>query len=302
MVLQEHDWDVEEALQVLEMFSDTGLEMAPLLIFMLGLVVSLIQNVYFSLSDISSFESESKTTSSKEKTTNDEEMKQNNNKMTNGEEPEGLISCISETEESDSDATEDSDEENDPKNRKSSESSIKLGPVFTWLSTKSETVSSEKEIKTSSSPKPSSTSSETKTVPRFTSESSIAKKQVAERKSKAHSSNEPISSEDELDDEDDVASSEFGDSDEDLDASEGLTETKKEILRFFKDASIDELTLISGCSVKKAQKIVEMRPFDSWDMLVSTVNQGVKSSIECTAFVHVLSPFVKNITSHSANY
>ncbi|RVE68105.1 hypothetical protein OJAV_G00088450 [Oryzias javanicus] len=244
LVLQEHDWDVEEALQVLEMFSDT---------------------------DVSSFESENKKTSSKEKTTNNEEMKQQNNKQTNGEEPEGLICCISETEDSSTDATEDSDEENDPKNSKSS---IKLGPVFTWLSTKSESVSSEKEIKTSSSPKPSSTSSETKIVPRFTSESSIAQKQVAERKIKAHSSNEPISSEDELDDDDDAASSDFGDSDEELDATEGLTETKKEILRFFRDASIDELTLISGCSVKKAQKIVEMRPFDSWETLCDVFHKG----------------------------
>ncbi|KAF6729732.1 SWI/SNF-related matrix-associated actin-dependent regulator of chromatin subfamily A containing DEAD/H box 1 [Oryzias melastigma] len=100
---------------------------------------------------------------------------------------------------------------------------------------------------------------ETKTVPRFTSESSIAKKQVAERKSKAHSSNEPISSEDELDDEDDVASSEFGDSDEDLDASEGLTETKKEILPcdvFNKENGLSEALLLGCKVVLKERKVV----------------------------------------------
>uniref|UniRef100_A0A3P9HKK4 DNA helicase n=1 Tax=Oryzias latipes TaxID=8090 RepID=A0A3P9HKK4_ORYLA len=252
MVLQEHDWNAEEALQVLEMFSDTD------------------------VSSSKSVESENMKTLSKDGTTSSEETKRNHNNKTNGEwkEPEDLISCISETEDSSTDATEDSEEETDPKNRKSSESKIKVGAVFSWLSKKSDSVSSEKEIKSSSSPKPSSTSSVTKAKPRFASESSIAQKQVAERKIKAHSSNEPISSEDESDDEDEAVSSDFGDSDEERDENRGLTETKKEILQFFQDASIDELTLISGCSIKKAQRIVELRPFDTWEMLCDVFHKG----------------------------
>uniref|UniRef100_A0A673WLJ8 DNA helicase n=1 Tax=Salmo trutta TaxID=8032 RepID=A0A673WLJ8_SALTR len=44
-----------------------------------------------------------------------------------------------------------------------------------------------------------------------------------------------------------------------------------QILRFFQEASLDELSLISGCSVKKAQRIVELRPFNEWEDLVSGI-------------------------------
>uniref|UniRef100_A0A3B4A944 SWI/SNF-related matrix-associated actin-dependent regulator of chromatin subfamily A containing DEAD/H box 1 n=1 Tax=Periophthalmus magnuspinnatus TaxID=409849 RepID=A0A3B4A944_9GOBI len=70
------------------------------------------------------------------------------------------------------------------------------------------------------------------------------------------------------DEEEDDDSSEFDDSDEELE-TKGPSDTKTEILRFFNEATVDELTLISGCSLKKAQKITELRPFDSWDTLVS---------------------------------
>uniref|UniRef100_A0A8C7V3V9 DNA helicase n=1 Tax=Oncorhynchus mykiss TaxID=8022 RepID=A0A8C7V3V9_ONCMY len=43
---------------------------------------------------------------------------------------------------------------------------------------------------------------------------------------------------------------------------------KGQILRFFQEASLDELSLISGCSAKKAQRIVELRPFNEWENLV----------------------------------
>lgn len=41
------------------------------------------------------------------------------------------------------------------------------------------------------------------------------------------------------------------------------------ILSFLQEASQDELTLIPGCSLKKAQKIAELRPFNSWEALFS---------------------------------
>ncbi|XP_018613809.1 SWI/SNF-related matrix-associated actin-dependent regulator of chromatin subfamily A containing DEAD/H box 1A [Scleropages formosus] len=42
---------------------------------------------------------------------------------------------------------------------------------------------------------------------------------------------------------------------------------KAQILSFFQEASVDELSLITSCSAKKAQRIVELRPFSSWQAL-----------------------------------
>ncbi|XP_035378006.1 SWI/SNF-related matrix-associated actin-dependent regulator of chromatin subfamily A containing DEAD/H box 1A isoform X2 [Electrophorus electricus] len=39
---------------------------------------------------------------------------------------------------------------------------------------------------------------------------------------------------------------------------------KDQIVQFLQEASLDELTLISGCSLKKAQKISALRPFKTW--------------------------------------
>uniref|UniRef100_A0A671UCB7 DNA helicase n=1 Tax=Sparus aurata TaxID=8175 RepID=A0A671UCB7_SPAAU len=91
---------------------------------------------------------------------------------------------------------------------------------------------------------------------------------AAESKQKARASNEHVSSEGETEDEEDTISSEFEDSDNELDTKGGMTDLKKGIIKFFQNASIDELSLIAGCSVKKAQKILELRPFDSWQSLV----------------------------------
>lgn len=57
------------------------------------------------------------------------------------------------------------------------------------------------------------------------------------------------------------------DSDSDQ-SDETLSKLKSEILSFFQTASVDELTLIAGCSLKKAQKITELRPFKTWKDLV----------------------------------
>lgn len=47
-----------------------------------------------------------------------------------------------------------------------------------------------------------------------------------------------------------------------------LTAQQKQILDFFQEASLEELSLIEGCSAKKAQKIMELRPFRKWRHLV----------------------------------
>lgn len=51
--------------------------------------------------------------------------------------------------------------------------------------------------------------------------------------------------------------------DEDLNEEEMVT-----ILSFFNDCSLQELTSVPTLSAKKAEKIIKMRPFDSWSDLV----------------------------------
>lgn len=48
---------------------------------------------------------------------------------------------------------------------------------------------------------------------------------------------------------------------------------KGKILHFLQDASIGELTLIPQCSQKKAQKITELRPFNSWEALFTKMSK-----------------------------
>ena len=40
------------------------------------------------------------------------------------------------------------------------------------------------------------------------------------------------------------------------------------VLDFFNVAKVDELTVMNGCSRKKAAAIIKMRPFSDWDELV----------------------------------
>lgn len=63
---------------------------------------------------------------------------------------------------------------------------------------------------------------------------------------------------------------------------------KGQILWFFYEASPVELSLISGCSVKKAQRIVELRLFNEWENLVS----GTKNLYEPThSFLFIVIPY-----------
>ncbi|XP_043102624.1 SWI/SNF-related matrix-associated actin-dependent regulator of chromatin subfamily A containing DEAD/H box 1A [Puntigrus tetrazona] len=49
---------------------------------------------------------------------------------------------------------------------------------------------------------------------------------------------------------------------EDEDSISGNLQEK--IIQFLQESSLDELALISGCSIKKAQKIISLRPFNTW--------------------------------------
>uniref|UniRef100_A0A3Q2CTD9 DNA helicase n=1 Tax=Cyprinodon variegatus TaxID=28743 RepID=A0A3Q2CTD9_CYPVA len=117
---------------------------------------------------------------------------------------------------------------------------------------------------------PSSSSSASQAVSKFSSDTGNAKKQAVERKKKARASNEEVSS----DDEEDILTSDYEDSDDELEGDDEKMDVKKEIVAFFQNATIDELSLIAGCSVKKAQRIVELRPYDSWESLWDVFHKG----------------------------
>ncbi|XP_059193202.1 SWI/SNF-related matrix-associated actin-dependent regulator of chromatin subfamily A containing DEAD/H box 1A [Centropristis striata] len=263
MVLQEHDWNVEDALQVLQMFSDPD-------------------DTSFSSPDTE--EKKSSKSKSKDKSCKDHRKLRRHKDHEDGERRKGqkdyedtlVISETDEDSKGDTEDTKDSEEESDSDSGRSKHRSS-TSTLSTWLKKSSDSVSSSSSVKkttTSSSQKPSSSSSTVEMLSKFASGTSIAKKQAAERKQKARLSNEDVSSEGENDDGEDTVSTEFEDSDEELDTKGGMTDLKKQILSFFQDASIDELSLIAGCSVKKAQKIVELRPFDEWQSLLDVFHKS----------------------------
>uniref|UniRef100_A0A1A8CMH2 DNA helicase n=1 Tax=Nothobranchius kadleci TaxID=1051664 RepID=A0A1A8CMH2_NOTKA len=239
LVLKEHDWNVEESLLVLQMFSDT-------------------EN---SSSSVDSEESSSK----RSKLTNLRDQNAKDDKNSEDFKDHEDVSASDGNSGNDTDVTKDSEDESESDNHKSSKNSI-----LSFYAKKSDSAPSssfEKQRQTSSSVKPSSSSSAAQVLSRFASETSIAKKQAEERKRKAQAANKHLSSDEEDSGEEDAVSSEYDDSDDELDAKEGAMDAKTAIVTFFQDASLDELSLISGCSIKKAQKIVEMRPYDSWESL-----------------------------------
>ncbi|XP_051540079.1 SWI/SNF-related matrix-associated actin-dependent regulator of chromatin subfamily A containing DEAD/H box 1b isoform X1 [Myxocyprinus asiaticus] len=91
-----------------------------------------------------------------------------------------------------------------------------------------------------------------------------------------------MSSEDECSDSDASSENVLLDSDSDQ-PDETLSKLKSEILSFFQTASVDELTLIAGCSLKKAQKITELRPYKTWEALDDVMHRGNGLSTELLA-------------------
>ncbi|KAJ7402999.1 SWI/SNF-related matrix-associated actin-dependent regulator of chromatin subfamily A containing DEAD/H box 1 [Pitangus sulphuratus] len=84
--------------------------------------------------------------------------------------------------------------------------------------------------------------------------------------------------------EDESASEDGGSSlDEDYGSGDEVMEDgyKVKILSFLQDASLGELTLIPQCSQKKAQKIIALRPFNSWEALFTkmTTTAGLSEDI-----------------------
>ncbi|XP_060522592.1 SWI/SNF-related matrix-associated actin-dependent regulator of chromatin subfamily A containing DEAD/H box 1 homolog isoform X2 [Cylas formicarius] len=74
----------------------------------------------------------------------------------------------------------------------------------------------------------------------------------------------------------------FDSSDEDSDAeiSDELTGDKKKVLDFFTTATLNELQLMQSCSKKKAEALVELRPFQGWIDLVTKLQSNKSLSTD----------------------
>uniref|UniRef100_A0A8C5DYV7 DNA helicase n=1 Tax=Gouania willdenowi TaxID=441366 RepID=A0A8C5DYV7_GOUWI len=104
---------------------------------------------------------------------------------------------------------------------------------------------------------------------------------AAMRKKKARESIEHTRSDDDEEDDDDdddmeeeIVESEFEDFDDKLESAYKGKDMKSRMVEFFQESSVDELTLISGCSLKRAQKIVELRPFNTWSSLTKVFHKA----------------------------
>lgn len=277
MVLQEHNWNLEDCLQVLQMFSDPD------------------------NSSFTSPEPEDKKyskTKRKNKSTRNQKMTKLHNHCEDGknmtkQQDSKICMDISDSDDissDDSESTKNSKERGGHGNTKTQRDPIvEISDTDATVDSEDDCSDNDNGPKTTSStsglstwinnsdsssakPATSSFSQAAQMLSRFASGTSIAKKQAAERKIQARNSNEPMSSDGD-DDDDDALSSSFDDSDDELDTASGMTEVKKEIVTFFQEASTDELSLISGCSIKKAQKIVELRPFNNWQCLLEVFHK-----------------------------
>lgn len=61
----------------------------------------------------------------------------------------------------------------------------------------------------------------------------------------------------------------YSDEDSDIEISNELTGDKKAVLEFMQNAMPSELLLMTQCSQKRANAIVEARPFRDWRDLVN---------------------------------
>lgn len=61
----------------------------------------------------------------------------------------------------------------------------------------------------------------------------------------------------------------YSDEDSDVEISNELTGDKKAVLDFMQSAMSSELLLMSQCSQKRANAIIEARPFENWKDLVT---------------------------------
>uniref|UniRef100_A0A8C5DS26 Uncharacterized protein n=1 Tax=Gouania willdenowi TaxID=441366 RepID=A0A8C5DS26_GOUWI len=189
---------------------------------------------------------------------------------------------VSETENSsdDTDRTKDS-EDSDSDEAEAPHKKRSTSLFSSWIKTTPNSTFKKTEPSSSSSQKPSSSSSALQTQSRLTSGTNKAKLEAAMRKKKARESIEHTRSDDDEEDDDDdddmeeeIVESEFEDFDDKLESAYKGKDMKSRMVEFFQESSVDELTLISGCSLKRAQKIVELRPFNTWSSLTKVFHKA----------------------------
>ncbi|XP_067087110.1 SWI/SNF-related matrix-associated actin-dependent regulator of chromatin subfamily A containing DEAD/H box 1A-like [Osmerus mordax] len=252
-VLQEHGWNYDDALEVLRMFSDQ---------------------------EESSFSSPEVREKKPDKRHEPRDTRESRDRVKDHRE-----SNRRDTRESrnSKDGNRDTRESRNGKDSRKENQTSGTSLLSTWLTSAP--------LSSAPSKKPSSSSSITQKLSKFASATSVAKKEAVERKRKARASDERAASSE--DEEEETQSSEFEGSEDELESGSEEEEegrrkgqgsessVKSQILRFFREASVDELSLISGCSVKKAQKIVELRPFDSWQSLSEVLQreQGLSQDL-----------------------
>ncbi|KAG5890777.1 hypothetical protein JTB14_016513 [Gonioctena quinquepunctata] len=78
------------------------------------------------------------------------------------------------------------------------------------------------------------------------------------------------------------------DEDSDVEISDELTGDKKRVLEFFQTATVSELQLMNSCSKKKAENIIESRPFTGWVDLVEKLQTNKLSTDLLNAAQQVL--------------
>ncbi|XP_054895897.1 SWI/SNF-related matrix-associated actin-dependent regulator of chromatin subfamily A containing DEAD/H box 1A isoform X2 [Poeciliopsis prolifica] len=283
MVLQEHNWDVEEALQVLQMFSESDNSGT-------SLTISKEQNSNDKAESTRNYsEDNSETdrmstddTDSSADSDNSEKTKRNQMSIRDYKDSKVQKSTerkreahhgdpkdhrdVDKADGSSTDNTKDSEDESNLEDIKVSKINSSIHTMHSRIALSC----SRMQTSTSSTSMPPPSSSASQVLSKFSSDTGLAKKQAAERKKKAQATQEQVSSEDE----EDTVTSEFEDSDDEVESITAKKDVKDEMLAFFQDATIDELSLISGCSVKKAQRIVELRPFNSWESLWDVFHKG----------------------------
>ncbi|XP_059506013.1 SWI/SNF-related matrix-associated actin-dependent regulator of chromatin subfamily A containing DEAD/H box 1-like isoform X2 [Stegostoma tigrinum] len=110
-------------------------------------------------------------------------------------------------------------------------------------------------------------------------QSGAAKGQNGKSKKHGKGQNDGRSVQRECSDSEDVGSTHSGGEsslDEDYSSAdeEMEDEYRTKIVSFLQDGTVDELSLIPQCSLRKAQKIIELRPFNNWESLFKKFNRS----------------------------
>ncbi|KAK0064363.1 SWI/SNF-matrix-actin-related regulator of chromatin subfamily A containing DEAD/H box 1B, partial [Biomphalaria pfeifferi] len=128
-----------------------------------------------------------------------------------------------------------------------------------------------------SSDAPSQTVKKTSALKPKLSESKVRKKKEKD-----------VDASDEDEDYDDYGS---GDSDDSEDLDNKTKSETDNFLQFFQEATFEELTAMPGCSKKKAELIVSLRPFPTWQSLLDAFNAEKQLSTSlisgCKEIMHV---------------